>query len=111
MHAQHVPLATLAAARGAGENEPNGSSGHCFDIVVIGYHWLLCFLGCPLQHAHLGARGGLTSHGAQRRALAPLPVAGLRLSPAVVEALGRVGLGRIAELAAVARARVPRLRV
>ncbi len=36
--------------------------------------------------------------------LAPLPVTGLRLSPAVVEALGRVGLDRIADLAAVARA-------
>ena len=39
-----------------------------------------------------------------RRVLAPLPVAGLRLSPAVVEALGRVGLGRIADLADLPRA-------
>lgn len=37
-------------------------------------------------------------------ALAPLPVAALRLSPAVVEALGRVGLCYIADLALMARA-------
>ena len=42
--------------------------------------------------------------GEARRVLAPLPVAGLRLPPAAVEALGRVGLRCIADLAAVARA-------
>ena len=42
--------------------------------------------------------------GEGRRVLAPLPVAGLRLPPATVEALGRVGLRCIADLAQVARA-------
>jgi protein ImuB len=42
--------------------------------------------------------------GEARRVLAPLPVAGLRLSPVVVEALDRVGLGHIDDLATVARA-------
>ena len=42
--------------------------------------------------------------GQAERALASLPVAGLRLPPATVEGLSRVGLRRIAELAALPRA-------
>ena len=42
--------------------------------------------------------------GQTRRALAPLPVAGLRLPPGMAEALHRLGLGRIGEVLALPRA-------
>ena len=60
-----------------------------------------------------GAAWALARHGdgaaiaaatATRTALAPLPVAGLRLSPAVVEGLNRLGLRRIGDLYAMPRA-------
>ncbi len=42
--------------------------------------------------------------GRTRQALAPLPAAGLRLPSATVEALGRLGLGRIGDLLTLPRA-------
>ena len=62
--------------------------------------------GAAWAVARFAATGATTivPPGEAQRVLAPLPVAGLRLSSAVAEALGRVGLDRIAALAAVARA-------
>jgi protein ImuB len=62
--------------------------------------------GAAWAVARFAATGATTVVAPQqiRRVLAPLPVAGLRLLPGVAEALGRVGLGRIGDLAQVARA-------
>ncbi len=46
----------------------------------------------------------IVSAGKTRQALAPLPVAGLRLPPATVEGLSRVGLRRIGDLLGLPRA-------
>lgn len=64
--------------------------------------------------AHAIARYGPASGphvidpGAQARALAALPIVALRLAPEVVEGLGRLGLDRIGQLYAAARAPLAR---
>ncbi len=51
-----------------------------------------------------GGEGTIVPSGGTRRAIAPLPVAALRLSPATVEGLDMMGLRRIGELLKVPRA-------
>ena len=52
----------------------------------------------------LGVHGDIVPPGAQTHALAPLPIAGLRLPAALCEELDRLGLRRIADLLALPRA-------
>jgi protein ImuB len=54
-------------------------------------------VGCAWGVAHYGV-SALVPSGAERDSLAPLPLAALRLAPAVVDALARVGLKRIADV-------------
>ena len=59
--------------------------------------------GCAWAVARYGP-GGLVAPGQQTEALASLPVAALRLSPACVASLADVGIERVAQLAATPRA-------
>ena len=52
--------------------------------------------------------GNIVAPGEAQAALAPLPVAALRLDPALVEGLHRVGLRRIGEIVAMPRAALAR---
>src|SRR5580704_1989569 len=54
-------------------------------------------VGCAWGVAHYGA-SALVPSGAERDSLASLPLAALRLAPAVVGALARVGLKRVADV-------------
>lgn len=65
-------------------------------------------LGTAWAAARYGARHGdnvttIVPVGGGQAALAPLPVAALRLSPAAADGLARLGLGRIGELYALPR--------
>ncbi len=62
-------------------------------------------VGCkfPVKTANLTAAAIIISTGEMRAALAPLPVAALRLDPALVEGLHRVGLRRVGEVLAMPR--------
>ncbi len=64
-------------------------------------------LGAAWATARYGARYGdstaIVPVGGARAALARLPVAALRLSPAAADALARLGLGRIGELCSLPR--------
>ncbi len=59
--------------------------------------------GAAWAVAHFG-RGGVVPAGATERALLPLPLAALRLEPATVEGLTRLGLRAIRDLTALPRA-------
>lgn len=54
-------------------------------------------VGCAWGIAHYGA-SALASSGAARECLAPLPLAALRLTPEILDALGKVGLKRVADV-------------
>ena len=76
-----------------------------------GAAWAVARFGSPGGAGDGDAAGALCrdavrviAPGEQRRALAPLPVAGLRLPPALQEGLNRVGLCRIGDLVALPRA-------
>ena len=60
-------------------------------------------VGCAFAVARFGG-AGLVPPGGMRPALAPLPVAALRLAPETVEALTELGLKRIADLIDLPRA-------
>lgn len=60
-------------------------------------------IGCAWALARHGT-GGIVAPGRQAEALAGLPVAALRLSPACAASLAEVGIERIAQLAATPRA-------
>ncbi len=60
-------------------------------------------VGCAFAVARFGA-AALVPPGEMRHALAPLPVAALRLAPETVEALAELGLKRIADLIELPRA-------
>lgn len=52
--------------------------------------------------------GVIAAPGTMRQALAPLPIAALRLPPATIEALGALGLTRIRDIAGLPRAALAR---
>ena len=58
--------------------------------------------------AEAGPRGVIAPRGQMRQALAPLPVAALRLEPEAVEGLVRLGLRRVEDIAVLPRAALAR---
>ena len=67
-------------------------------------HWVK---GGPAPLPHSAAQGGvarISAPGVLRQSLAPLPIAALRLPPATVQGLARLGLRRIGDLLGMPRA-------
>jgi len=76
-----------------------------------GAAWAVARYGSQTQDEKAGngaGQGALVAPGAARAALAPLPVAALRLAQPVVEALSQVGLKRIDDLLPLPRAPLAR---
>jgi len=70
---------------------------------TLGAAWAVARFGAA-RGPNAKAEAGIVAPGAQRAALAPLAVAALRLDPALTAALETVGLRRIGDLLALARA-------
>jgi protein ImuB len=63
-------------------------------------------LGCAWAVARFGAAGAVVPRGGEAAAVGPLPVEALRLEPAAVAGLAKVGVRRVCELARLPRAEV-----
>ncbi len=64
-------------------------------------------IGAAWAGAHAGSSGTIVSHGEQAKILEPLPVAALRISPTIVEALQRLAIDTVGDLLRLPRSTLP----
>ncbi|MCM2561811.1 DNA polymerase Y family protein [Lutimaribacter sp. EGI FJ00015] len=110
-----TPGAAWALARFAGDAPGHSRSGDAIDQearatrarAVKRRHWERGGTA-PLRDAVTIPRPAIAAPGQTRTALAPLPVAALRLEPGTVDKLARLGLRRISDLAGQPRAALAR---
>ena len=73
-----------------------------------GAAWAWARFGSFAPEGQVGGCGRILAPGTAATALAPLPLAALRIAPATVQALGRLGIKTLADLARLPRAHLTR---